>query len=77
MGHYLPVNDPSDDRSPLSAGLQWTSRITGVALEMVMPGLAGHWLDQKLGTVAVFLLLGVVLGFILGLRTLIQFGKQK
>lgn len=69
--------DSPDDRPPLSVALVWTSRITSVSLEMVLPGLAGYWVDKKLGTVAVFLFVGVVLGFILGLRTLIAMGKQK
>ena len=33
-----------------------------VALEMVLPGLAGHWLDQRLGTVVLLMLLGFALG---------------
>ena len=41
---------------------QWASRIMVVALEMVLPGLAGHWLDKQLGTVVLFLLVGLGLG---------------
>jgi len=33
-----------------------------ISLEMVLPGLAGYWLDQKLGTVALFMLIGFALG---------------
>jgi hypothetical protein len=33
-----------------------------VALEMVLPGLAGHWLDMQLGTVVLFMLIGFGLG---------------
>jgi hypothetical protein len=33
-----------------------------VALMMVLPGLAGHWLDEQLGTVVLFLLVGLGLG---------------
>ena len=33
-----------------------------MALMMVLPGLAGHWLDERLGTVVLFLLLGLGLG---------------
>jgi hypothetical protein len=29
-----------------------------VALEMVLPGLAGNWLDRQIGTVILFTLLG-------------------
>ena len=41
---------------------QWASRIMVVALEMVLPGLAGHWLDKRLGTVVLFMLIGLGLG---------------
>ncbi len=33
-----------------------------VALEMVLPGLAGYWLDQRLGTVVLFMLVGFAVG---------------
>ena len=33
-----------------------------VAMEMVLPGLAGYWLDQRLGTKVVFLLIGFAAG---------------
>jgi hypothetical protein len=56
------VTDPSDNRSPIAAAYQWVSRITIVAFEMVLPGLAGYWLDQKLGSVVLFMLVGFALG---------------
>jgi len=34
----------------MAVALVWVSRITTVGLEMVLPGLAGHWLDQRFGT---------------------------
>ena len=64
--------EPSDDRPPLVLAMQWTSRITAVALEMSLPALAGNWLDQRLGTRVVFLILGAVLGFGTGLWHLIR-----
>jgi hypothetical protein len=41
---------------------QWATRIMVVAMTMVLPLLAGHWLDKKLGTVVLFLLIGLGLG---------------
>lgn len=75
----MPVKQPKDDRSPLAVGLEWSSRITTVALEMVVPALLGYWIDQKLGTRLVFLVLGAALGFGMGLRGLlymVQPGKR-
>jgi F0F1-type ATP synthase assembly protein I len=57
-----PVTTPSDDRSSAAIAYQWASRIMVVALEMVLPGLAGYWLDKQLGTVVLFMLVGFSLG---------------
>jgi hypothetical protein len=56
------VSIPPDDRSPIALAYAWATRIMVVALTMVLPGLAGHWLDEKLGTVVLFLLIGLGLG---------------
>jgi cyanate permease len=51
---------------------QWASRIMVVALEMVLPGLAGLWLDKKVGTVVLFTLVGFGLGSTGAILHLIQ-----
>jgi F0F1-type ATP synthase assembly protein I len=56
------VTEPTDDRSPLAKAYQWSARIMVVALEMVLPGLAGLWLDKRLGTIVLFMLTGFALG---------------
>jgi len=66
------VIESSDDRSSIAQAWAWASRITSVALEMVLPGVLGYWLDQKLGTVMVFLVLGVILGMVGGLTHLVR-----
>ena len=58
----VPVTTPSDDRSPAAKAYQWASRIMIVSLEMVLPGLAGYWVDQQLGTMVLFMLIGFVFG---------------
>jgi hypothetical protein len=55
---------PGDDRPPLAVAMIWVSQITTIAAEMVLPGLAGQWLDKRWGTN--FL---VLVGFALGLTT--------
>jgi F0F1-type ATP synthase assembly protein I len=64
-----------DDRSPFALAVEWTSRITTIALEMVLPALGGFWLDQWLGTQAVFLILGALFGFAAAMWQLIQLTK--
>jgi ATP synthase protein I len=51
-----------DDRPPMVVALEWVSKITTVALEMVLPGILGTWLDHRWGTN--FL---TVVGFAIGL----------
>ena len=54
--------NPPDGRSPMARAAEWATRIMTISLEMVLPGLAGYWLDQQLGTVALFMLIGFALG---------------
>ena len=56
----------------MAQAMAWSSRITTVSLEMVLPAVFGHWLDGKLGTWAVFVTLGAIAGMTLGLMHLIQ-----
>lgn len=37
-------------RHPVATGIEWASRITAVALMMVLPGIFGQWLDEKWST---------------------------
>jgi F0F1-type ATP synthase assembly protein I len=65
-----------DPRSPLAVAMEWSSRVTGIALEMVLPALVGFWLDQRLGTRMVFLMLGAAVGFAAGMWQLIKLAKS-
>ena len=56
--------DDRDDRSPWIKAMEWTTRLTTIALEMALPGVGGFFLDQWLGTRVVFLILGVLIGFL-------------
>jgi F0F1-type ATP synthase assembly protein I len=56
------VKNPSDERTPAATAYQWATRIMVLSLEMVLPGLAGYWLDQRLGTVVLFMMIGFGLG---------------
>jgi F0F1-type ATP synthase assembly protein I len=66
------LNIPPDDRSALARAMELGTLTTTIALEMVLPGAAGYWLDQRLGTTAVFTIVGAVLGFSGGLWHLIR-----
>ena len=64
------------DFSWMAEAMNWVSKITTVALEMVLPGLAGSWLDNQLET-RFLALLGFVLGISLGMWHLIAMTKSK
>jgi len=49
----------------------WVSRITAIGLTMFLPGVAGGWLDARLGT-AFLAPLGMVAGLGMALMMLIQ-----
>lgn len=64
------MRPPHKQVSPLGDAIEWVSKITAVALVMVLPGLAGQWLDRKYGMK--FLgLLGFACGVTLGVWTLL------
>ena len=59
------MTNPPESRPPLAIASEWVARITAVSLEMVVPGLAGLWLDERWGTRFIGLLgfgLGVAVG---------------
>ena len=60
----------------MSLAVEWVARITGVALLMVLPGVAGSWLDSWIG-VKFFTLLGFAFGFIAGFVALLAMVKPK
>jgi F0F1-type ATP synthase assembly protein I len=71
------VTKPSDNRSALAIAYQWASRIMVVSLVMVLPGVAGYWVDTKLGTVCLFLVIGLIVGSFTGVWQLLQMTRQK
>ena len=64
------MSSPPEDRSPVGVAMEWVSRITAIALMMVLPGLAGTWLDKRWGT-GFLALVGFALGVTLGIWQLI------
>jgi len=50
-------------------------QIMTISAEMVLPGLAGLWLDNRLGTKIVFTLIGFAIGLPLSLWHLLRITK--
>jgi ATP synthase protein I len=66
-----------DEQSSYANAMVWVSRITSISMEMVVPGVIGYYLlDRWLGTKVVFLILGLILGFVGGIWQLIKLTKQ-
>ncbi len=64
-----------DDRLPLAQAYQRATRGVTVAILMVAPGLLGYWIDGRLGTRAVFTIVGFGLGMSCGIMQLIRMGQ--
>ena len=69
------LNNVGDDRSAWALAMEWTSRLTTIGLEMSLPGAGGYFLDRWLGTLPVFVICGVILGFAVGMFQLMQLAK--
>ena len=59
-----------DDRSPMAKSFSKASEVTSISIMMIVPGLVGYWVDQKVGSVLVFTLLGLALGMGVAVRQL-------
>ena len=70
------MTEPRDDRSPLALAMQWSALMTSISLEAVLPILAGYWLDQWLRSRSIFLILGVILGFVTSMWSLLRLTKR-
>ena len=66
------METPPEQRSPVAVASQWASRVMAVSFEMVLPGMFGYWVDRKLGTVALFMLVGFAFGVTAAVWHLIQ-----
>ena len=56
----------------MARAYSWVALLTTISFEMVLPALGGFWLDRKLGTKLLFLILGAVLGFTVGFWHLLK-----
>lgn len=66
----------TDTRSPTAIGFAWASRVTTISMQMVLLGLIGYWLDNKLEIRGLFTLLGFSVGMTFGTWQLIRFTRQ-
>jgi F0F1-type ATP synthase assembly protein I len=60
----------------MAIAFQWSATIMTISAEMVVPGLLGYWLDQRLGTHVLFLLVGFAVGGTLATLALMRIAKN-
>jgi hypothetical protein len=64
------------ERPPIAVALEWVSKVTTVALEMVVPGVLGSWLDRRWGT-SYLTLVGLAIGVSVGIWHLLVLTKTE
>lgn len=60
----------------MAQAIAWSTRITTICLEMVIPAVIGRWLDQWLGTGMVFVVIGATAGMIAGMVHLVRIANS-
>jgi ATP synthase protein I len=65
-----------EPRTPLSVGVQWASRITTVGLEFALPPLAGAYLDRHWSLKPLATILGVLIGFGIGMLSILRIARE-
>ena len=71
------TEDLPERRSPMAIAAEWSARMTTIGLEMALPALGGYWLDGRIGTTPVFVIIGALLGVAVGMLHLIQMVRQQ
>lgn len=65
-----------EPRSKLAIGMDWAARVTTVGLEFVLPTLGGVAIDQYFHTLPMATLIGVVLGFGVGMASILKIARE-
>jgi hypothetical protein len=71
-----PLNGSPKQPHPVAEAMEWVAVLTTIALEMVLPAIAGQWLDRRLGS-KYLVLVGLVLGVTVGMWHLVRITKPK
>ncbi len=65
-----------DSRSPISVGIEWSAKISTIGFEFAVPALFGHFLDRQFGSNPIGLLVGMVLGFSVGMLHILRIARD-
>jgi F0F1-type ATP synthase assembly protein I len=61
----------------MAIAFEWSATIMTISAEMVVPGLMGYWVDQRLGTRGLFLIIGFALGGTLATLQLMRIANKR
>jgi ATP synthase protein I len=70
------VTQKPDDRSAVSIGLDWGTRVTTIGLEFALPAFLGFGLDRWWNTSPWMTLIGAFLGLAAGMTHVIRLGAN-
>ena len=62
--------------SPIGEAFTWVARIIAIGLTMFLPGVAGGWIDERLGSRWIGPA-GFVLGFAVAIGALAALGRRR
>ena len=60
----------------MAIAMSWVNTVSAISVSMVLPGVLGYWLDQRLKTRVVFTALGFGLGLAIGILRLLQLSQS-
>lgn len=70
------IDETEDTRSATARAAEWATRIMTLSMVMVLPGLAGYWLDGVLHSKVAFMLIGFSLGSFIAFKQLLAIARQ-
>ena len=71
----MPIENDKYGMSSVAEGTKWVSVVTSFVGVMTIPSLGGIWLDSLLGTKCLFVILGMIFGFVGGMYCLLAMVK--
>ena len=75
MRQMLPTEDDKYGVNSMVEATKWVSVVTSFVGVLIVPALGGIWLDNLLGTISVFTILGAIFGFVGGIYCLLGMVK--
>jgi multidrug efflux pump subunit AcrB len=70
-----PLTVPDDDRAVIVKAYSRATRGITIAMVMTVPGIVGHFVDERFGTLVVFTVLGSVIGLTFGIWQLMKISR--